>query len=98
LECGYLLSKWLEALSPPLGEPSLTEDERRIVAIVKSMLDETEFAPPSDVAMNSPAYMKYLSAGVLRVWATIFKGSQTWAIVDVIGSALNLYADMLEAG
>jgi hypothetical protein len=98
LECGYLLSKWLEALSPPIVEPALTEDERRIVAIVKSMLDETEFALPVDVTMDSPSYMKHLSAGVLRVWATIFKGSQTWAIVDVIGSALNIYADMLESG
>ncbi|KAF2475335.1 uncharacterized protein BDR25DRAFT_382280 [Lindgomyces ingoldianus] len=98
LECAYLLSKWLEALSTPNPEPPVTEDERRITSIVKSMLDETEFALPPDVPVESPAYTKYLSAGVLRVWATIFKGAQTWAIVDVIGSALNLYADMLESG
>ncbi|ORY14062.1 hypothetical protein BCR34DRAFT_246071 [Clohesyomyces aquaticus] len=98
LECAYLLSKWLEALSTLNPEPPVTEDEQRITAIVKSMLDETEFAVPPDVPVESPAYTKYLSAGVLRVWATIFKGAQTWAIVDVIGSALNLYADMLEAG
>jgi len=34
----------------------------------------------------------------LRVWATIFRGAQTWAIVDVIGTGLHIYADMLEAG
>lgn len=98
LECAYLMSKWLEALSVSDPEPAITDDERRIAAIVKSMLDETEFSLPLDVAVDSPAYTKYLSAGVLRVWATIFKGAQTWAIVDVIGSALNLYADMLESG
>jgi hypothetical protein len=98
LECGYLLSKWLEALSTANPEPPISEDERGIVAIVKSLLDETEFALPPDIKVDSPTYTKYLSAGVLRVWATIFKGSQTWAIVDVIGSALNLYADMLESG
>ncbi|KAF2186218.1 hypothetical protein K469DRAFT_573738 [Zopfia rhizophila CBS 207.26] len=98
LECAYLLSKWLEALSSLNPELPVTEDERRITAIIKNMLDETEFALPPDVPVDSSAYMKYLSAGVLRVWATIFKGTQTWAIVDVIGSALNLYADMLEAG
>lgn len=98
LECAYLMSKWLEALSTHSPEPPITEDERRIAAIVKSMLDETEFALPPDISEDSPAYTKHLSAGVLRVWATIFKGAQTWAIVDVIGSALNLYADMLEAG
>jgi hypothetical protein len=98
LECAYLMSKWLEALSMPNPEPPVTDDERRIAAIVKDMLDETEFALPPDIPTNSSAYTKHLSAGVLRVWATIFKGAQTWAIVDVIGSALNLYANMLESG
>jgi hypothetical protein len=98
LECAYLMSKWLEALSVPNPEPAITEDERRITAIVKSMLDETEFAVPLGISEEAPAYNKCLSAGVLRVWATIFKGAQTWAIVDVIGSALNIYADMVESG
>jgi hypothetical protein len=59
------------------------------------MLDETEFAV-SD-GMPTEVTNKCLSAGVLRVWATIFKGAQTWAIVDVIGSSMNIYADMLES-
>ncbi|OCT45504.1 C2H2 type zinc finger containing protein [Cladophialophora carrionii] len=98
LECAFLLSKWLEALSLPGSGPAITNDERKIATLVKTMLDETEFAMPVDVAMDSPAAMKYLSAGVLRVWAQVFRGSQTWAIVDVIGTSLNIYADMLEAG
>ncbi|KAI8931021.1 hypothetical protein NX059_012032 [Plenodomus lindquistii] len=97
LECAYLMSKWLEALSTPNPEPPITDDEKKIIAIVNSMLDETEFAVPSDVPPDSPNFKRRLSAGVLRVWATIFKGTQTWAIVDVIGVSLNLYADMLEA-
>ena len=91
------MSKWLEALSVPVREPELTEDEKKIISIVRSMLDETEFAVPSDVSSDSPNLTKHLSAGVLRVWATIFKGTQTWAIVDVIGISLNLFADMLES-
>ncbi|EAT86771.2 hypothetical protein SNOG_05707 [Parastagonospora nodorum SN15] len=98
LECAYLMSKWLEALSADYPDPPASEDERRIVAIVKSMLDETEFALSPTISIDSPNYTKHLSAGMLRVWAMIFKGSQTWAIVDVIGSALNLYADMLVSG
>lgn len=98
LECAYLMSKWLEALSVDHPDPPATEDEQRIVAIVKNMLDETEFALSPMIPIDSPSYTKHLSAGVLRVWAMIFRGSQTWAIVDVIGSALNLYADMLESG
>ncbi|KUJ11211.1 uncharacterized protein LY89DRAFT_595433 [Mollisia scopiformis] len=96
LECAFLLSKWLEALSQSNPDPPITEDERKITALVKTMLDETEFAVPSDMPLDSAATRKFLSAGVLRVWATIFKGAQTWAIVDVIGSSLNIYADMLE--
>lgn len=98
LECAYLMSKWLEALSVEHPDPPATEDEKRIIAIVKNMLDETEFALSPAVPVDSPSYARHLSAGVLRVWAMIFKGSQTWAIVDVIGSALNLYANMLETG
>jgi hypothetical protein len=40
--------------------------------------------------VDSPATMKYLSASVLRVWGKVFRGAQTWAIVDIIGSGLNL--------
>ncbi len=98
LECAFLLSKWLEALSLPDTGPAITNDERKIATLVKTMLDETEFAMPVDVTIDSPAAMKYLSAGVLRVWAQVFRGAQTWAIVDVIGTSLNIYADMLEAG
>ncbi|KIW54839.1 hypothetical protein, variant [Exophiala xenobiotica] len=98
LECAFLLSKWLEALSLPNSGPTITNDEQKIATLVKTMLDETEFAMPVDVPMDSPAAMKYLSAGVLRVWAQVFRGAQTWAIVDVIGTSLNIYADMLEAG
>ncbi|KAH7412238.1 hypothetical protein DE146DRAFT_274033 [Phaeosphaeria sp. MPI-PUGE-AT-0046c] len=98
LECAYLMSKWLEALSVDHPDPPATEDEQRIVAIVKNMLDETEFALSPMIPIDSPSYTKHLSAGVLRVWAMIFRGSQTWAIVDIIGSALKLYANMLESG
>lgn len=98
LECAYLMCKWLESLSVQVPYPPPTEDENRLLAIIKNMLDETEFAVPPHLAPDSPSYIKHLNAGVLRVWAMIFKGSQTWAIVDVIGSALNLYANMLESG
>jgi len=98
LECAFLLSKWLQALSLPDSGPAVTPDEQKIATLVKTMLDETEFAMPPEVPIDSPAAMKYLSAGVLRVWAQVFRGAQTWAIVDVIGTSLNIYANMLEAG
>lgn len=100
LECALLLSKWLETVSRAELldiEPPISEDERKILSLVMTMLDETEFAVPPGKSLESPETAKHLSAGVLRVWATIFRGAQTWAIVDVIGSSLNIYADMVEA-
>lgn len=90
LECAYLLSKWLEALSTSEGIASISSDERKIASLVKTMLDETQYALPADVPVDSPAAMKYLNASVLRVWAKVFRGAQTWAIVDIIGTSLNL--------
>lgn len=97
LECAFLLSKWLEALSVPHPEPSISDDERRIIALVKMMLDETEFAVQADLPPESPTMIQQMNAGVLRVWAHIFKGTQTWALVGIIGNSLNVYADMLHA-
>lgn len=97
LECAFLLSKWLEVLSTPNPDPPITVDEYKIGQAVKTMLGETDFAVPAHIQMESPATFKHLSAGVLRVWSTIFCGAQTWAIVDIIGTSLGIYADMLEA-
>ncbi|CAM1509703.1 Fc.00g000380.m01.CDS01 [Cosmosporella sp. VM-42] len=99
LECALLLSKWLETVSAsgPSPDPPITDEERKILSFVKSILDETDYAVPSERARDLPEKAKHLNVGVLRAWATIFKGVQTWAIVDVIGSSLNIYADLLEA-
>jgi hypothetical protein len=99
LECAFLLCKWLEALALANPETEVSDDEKRICWLVKTMLDETEYGVKCDdeKALQSPTLLRQLSAGVLRVWAQIFKGAQTWAIVDIIGTALNTYADMLES-
>lgn len=98
LECAFLLCKWLEALALANSETEVSDDEKRICWLVKTMLDETEYGVKceDEKALQSPILLRQLSAGVLRVWAQIFKGAQTWAIVDIIGTALNTYADMLE--
>jgi hypothetical protein len=98
LECALLLSKWLEAVSrsEPAVDPPITSSETRIMSLVKTVLDETEFGVPLDTASDLASLARHLNVGVLRVWATIFTGAQTWAIVDVIGTSLNTYADMLD--
>ncbi|KAK0723386.1 hypothetical protein B0T26DRAFT_852999 [Lasiosphaeria miniovina] len=94
LECALLLSKWLETVS--VARTVLAAGERRVLGIVRTMLDETEFAVPLGLGVDDPETARRINSGVLRVWATIFRGAQTWAVVDVIGCALHLYADMVE--
>lgn len=93
LECAFLLSKWLEAASSLTLQPALDEDEKRLLAFVINMLKETDFALDEDERENPR-----LSAKVVRVWAKLFRGGGTiWDIVDIIGRALDLYGDMLDA-
>jgi hypothetical protein len=111
LECAFLLSKWLAAVSSASSnaDPPLSEHEQKLLVWVRSMLDETEMAVAIDGNANGHANMndsrdivddsvklRRLSVAVVRVWAKTFKGNASWAIVDLIGSALELYADMLE--
>ncbi|KAK4463001.1 hypothetical protein QBC42DRAFT_223603 [Cladorrhinum samala] len=99
LECALLLSMWLETVSASASETCsapqlLTTDEMRVLTLVKTMLDETEFGVSGNIWLDTTEMARKLNLGVLRAWATIFRGSQTWAIVDVIGSSLDLYAEM----
>jgi len=111
LECAFLLSKWLVILSrlEREGGAPVTEHERKLLLWVRSLLDETEMTIPLDGDANDQTVlhesrellqdtrrMKALSVAVVRVWSKTFKGNTSWAIVDMIGSALEMYADMLE--
>ena len=98
--------------APSINEPKLSEHEKKLLLWVRSMLDETEMAIPGDHPhrernngrlqnstqefLEDPMKIKQLSVAVVRVWAKTFKGNMSWAVVDLIGSALEIYADMLE--
>lgn len=92
--------------------PPVTEHERKLLLWVRSLLDETEMTVPlngdehsdhhpvllheSGELLDNTLKMRQLSVAVVRVWSKTFKGNTSWAIVDMIGSALEIYADMLE--
>ncbi|TPX07982.1 uncharacterized protein E0L32_010313 [Thyridium curvatum] len=61
LECALVLSKWLEAVGNP--NPPISDDERKILSIVKTMLDETEFGVPPGSSIDSPETAQALNAG-----------------------------------
>ena len=106
LECAFLLSKWLAVLptSPSQLDPKISEHERKLLLWVRSMLDETDMAvSPEENGLKAEQdflqdqhKIKQLSIAVVRVWAKTFKGNTSWAIVELIGSSLEIYADMLE--
>ncbi|KAJ5345324.1 hypothetical protein N7452_003328 [Penicillium brevicompactum] len=93
----------ITALSPRSIYPNqrLSEHERKLLLWIKSMMDETEMAvdPPGAPDMDfmaNPYKVRQLSVAIVRVWARTFKGNTSWAIVDLVGSSLDAYADMLE--
>jgi hypothetical protein len=66
------------------------------------MMDETEMAvdppgAPDMEFMSNPYKVRQLSVAIVRVWARTFKGNTSWAIVDLVGSSLDTYADLLES-
>lgn len=47
---------------------------------------------------EDPVKVRKLSIAVVRVWAKTFKGNSGWAIVDLVGSSLAAYAELLADG
>ncbi|KAF7719608.1 Zinc finger C2H2 type domain-containing protein [Penicillium ucsense] len=101
LECAFLLSRWLLAIPLTQSEQRLSEHERKLLLWIKSMMDETEMAvdPPGAPDLDfmaNPYKVRQLSVAIVRVWARTFKGNTSWAVVDLVGSSLDAYADLLE--
>ncbi|KAJ5382254.1 hypothetical protein N7517_000165 [Penicillium concentricum] len=99
LECAFLLSKWLMALSSAFADESITAGEYSMLGLVKTILDETDHPLPSTIALESPRGTRTLAVNLLRVWANSFHGpTHVWAIVDVIAKSLEMCANMIDCG
>lgn len=109
LECAFLLSRWLISIPATQAEQRLSDHERKLLLWVKSMIDETDMAVTAGSGSSSinngsmdldlfsdPFKVRQLSVAVVRVWSRTFKGNTSWPIVDLIGSSLEVYADLLE--
>lgn len=101
LECAFVLSRWLLSIPSTQMDQKLSDHERKLLVWLKSMMDETDMAvgppgaPDADFISN-PYKVRLLSIAIVRVWARTFKGNTSWAIVDLVGSSLDAYADLLE--
>lgn len=113
LECAFLLSKpfttiketllltvlgkWLAMISCSLAD--LTSDERTLLQMVRSILNETDFAVPFDEGNAVEECVRQLGIAVVRLWAETFSGSHhVFPLVRDIGAALEIYVDLLEEG
>lgn len=96
LECAYFLSKWLQTIAETLTE--LTSDEQNLLQMVRSIVNETQFAVSFDGnEAAEPIMVRQLGIAVVRLWAETFSGSHhVFPLVRVIGQALDIYADIRE--
>lgn len=93
LECAVLLAKWLEVATVPKPEPSLTEQEARLLEFVIEMVMETRQGTTREWLLENNAR---LSAIVTRLWSRLFTADYIWELVNLIGRSLESYADILE--
>jgi len=101
LECAFLLSKWLETIAMSTQDDPLTAEEKNLLDMVRSILNETEFAVVNDDidrdgVLDERTKARQLGAAVVRLWAETFKGTHVFEFVKLIGRSLDCYADLLE--
>ena len=84
-----------------------TQPDQKDISDISATLGEADSTSINAVAaqaadklmelLNDQDRLKRLSVSVVRTWSKTFKGNTSWAIVDMIGGALEIYADLLEA-
>ncbi|KAF6819457.1 AmdA [Colletotrichum musicola] len=99
-ECAFLLAQWLLIISEAVessGLESLRGDERRLVDMVKILVEETELGDSLENAGEPAEEVKMLASLTLQLWAQTFKGSHALQIVHRVGKCLGLLADAVQA-
>ncbi|KAF6813127.1 AmdA, partial [Colletotrichum sojae] len=99
IECAFFLAQWLLIISEAVessGFESLRGDERRLVDMVKSLVEETELGESLEDAGQPAAEVKMLASLTLQLWAQTFKGSHALQIVHRVGKCLGLLADAVQ--
>lgn len=100
LECAFLVTQWLLIMAEAVeasGFESLRGDERRLVDMAKSLVQETELGDELEDVENPAAEVKKLASLTLQLWAQTFKGSHALQIVHRVGKCLGVLADLKNA-
>lgn len=97
--CALLLTHWLESqfrIASADGTGQLGHEEQRLLSMIEQLIQETNFEGLLRDKKASPDYIRRLAIAALRVWAEIYKGTQVFEIIYVIGETLSVVADSLE--
>ncbi|CAM5999615.1 unnamed protein product [Sphagnum balticum] len=78
----------------------LSEEESMLLEMVRSMLDETQFAIEFEsegrrAQVSDQLRIRHLAATIVCLWAEIFNGTHIFEIVKVIAESLQQYGLML---
>lgn len=81
---------------PRLLTSKALEHEARLVTWIAEILEEgrtsgDEDLFPGPVESTDCAYLAYAA---VKLWAHLMKGNAQWAILDVIGEGLEMFADL----
>ena len=105
LEYSFLLSRWLLTL-PEIGPARISEHERLLFLWVNRIAEETGPTSEDQPALRESdilekvkdfTHMVRLAQAIIRVWVRTFKGNACWGLVDLVGSSLEAYADLLDS-
>ncbi|CAG8893443.1 unnamed protein product [Penicillium egyptiacum] len=98
LEFAIFLSKWLFCISNCQKTRPLDEHESRLISWIGDIVEEGRTSGDEDL-WSRPTLSSncaYLGFAVIKLWATLIKGNDQWAILRVIGEGLDIYANICE--
>ncbi|KAL1862659.1 hypothetical protein Daus18300_008457 [Diaporthe australafricana] len=103
-----LLAKWLMTMASMSPPEMQTAEEKSILASIRTIVDETEYAVPIDPSLaaqqpsrmdgslNDSQKLRQLASAVLRIWAKTFKGEHIFELVKTMGHGLEIYSNILD--
>jgi hypothetical protein len=76
----------------------LLEHESRLISWIGDIVEEGRTSGDEDLWSRPtlPSNCAYLGFAVIKLWATLIKGNDQWAILRVIGEGLDTYANICE--
>ncbi|KAK7716451.1 hypothetical protein SLS64_003605 [Diaporthe eres] len=108
MQHSFLLAKWLMTMASMSPTEMQTAEEKSILASIRTIVDETEYAVPIDPSLaaqqpsrmdgslNDSQKLRQLASAVLRIWAKTFKGEHIFELVKTMGHGLEIYSNILD--